>query len=135
MDHIDDLGGAAASIESGYMQAEIQEASVQWQQEVESKERTIVGVNAYIDPSEDATPLFRPNHEIAQEQLDRLERLRENRDVAAVDEALNHLRGQTRTDTNLMPAIIDCVRVYATLGEICHIFRDEWGEYTPVTVV
>ena len=135
MDHIDDLGGAAASIESGYMQAEIQEASVQWQQEVESKERTIVGVNAYIDPSEDATPLFRPNHEIAQEQLNRLERLRKNRDIEAVNEALNYLREQTRTDTNLMPAIIECVRVYATLGEICHIFRDEWGEYTPVTVV
>ena len=135
MNHIDDLGGAAASIESGYMQAEIQEASVQWQQEVESKERTIVGVNAYIDPSEDATPLFRPNHEIAQEQLGRLENLRKNRDITAVNETLNQLREQTRTDNNLMPAIIECVRVYATLGEICHIFREEWGEYTPVTVV
>lgn len=135
MNHIDDLGGAAASIETGYMQAEIQEASVQWQQEVESKERTIVGVNAYIDPSEDATPLFRPNHEVAQQQLDRLEELRANRDIAVVNKNLEQLREQTRTDVNLMPAIIESVRAYATLGEICEILREEWGEYTPVTVV
>jgi methylmalonyl-CoA mutase N-terminal domain/subunit len=135
MNHIDDLGGAAASIENGYMQAEIQEASIQWQQEVESKERTIVGVNAYIDPSEDATPLFRPNHEVAQQQLERLEKLRANRDITAVNKNLEHLREQTRTDVNLMPAIIESVRAYATLGEICQILREEWGEYTPVTVV
>jgi methylmalonyl-CoA mutase N-terminal domain/subunit len=135
MNHIDNLGGAAASIETGYMQAEIQEASVQWQQEVESKERTIVGVNAYIDPSEDATPLFRPNHEVAQQQLERLEKLRANRDITAVSKKLEHLREQTRTDVNLMPAIIESVRAYATLGEICQILREEWGEYTPVTVV
>lgn len=135
MNHIDDLGGAAASIESGYMQAEIQEASIQWQQEVESKERTIVGVNAYIDPSEDATPLFRPNHEIAQQQLERLDKLRANRDVTAVNKTLGQLREQTQTDVNLMPGIIESVRAYATLGEICQILREEWGEYTPVTVI
>ena len=135
MDHIDDLGGASASIETGYMQTEIQEASVSWQHEVESNERTIVGVNAFIDPSEDATPIFRPNHEVADAQLNRLAELRKNRNSEQVQSALGRLRTDANGQENLMPTIIQAVRSYATLGEICGVLRDEWGEYTPVTVV
>ena len=135
MDHIDDLGGASASIETGYMQTEIQEASVSWQHEVESNERTIVGVNAFIDPSEDATPIFRPNHEVADAQLNRLAELRKNRNSEQVQSALDRLRTDANGQENLMPSIIQAVRSYATLGEICDVLRDEWGEYTPVTVV
>jgi len=135
MDHIDDLGGASASIETGYMQTEIQEASVSWQHEVESNERTIVGVNAFIDPSEDATPIFRPNHEVADAQLNRLAELRKNRNSEQVQSALDRLRTDANGQENLMPTIIQAVRSYATLGEICGVLRDEWGEYTPVTVV
>lgn len=135
MDHIDDLGGASASIETGYMQTEIQEASVSWQHEVESNERTIVGVNAFIDPSEDATPIFRPNHEVADAQLNRLAELRKNRNSEQVQSALDRLRIDANGQENLMPTIIQAVRSYATLGEICGVLRDEWGEYTPVTVV
>jgi len=135
MDHIDDLGGASASIETGYMQTEIQEASVSWQHEVESNERTIVGVNAFIDPSEDATPIFRPNHEVADAQLNRLAELRKNRNSEQVRSALDRLRTDANGQENLMPTIIQAVRSYATLGEICGVLRDEWGEYTPVTVV
>ena len=135
MDHIDDLGGASASIETGYMQTEIQEASVSWQHEVESNERTIVGVNAFIDPSEDATPIFRPNHEVADAQLNRLAELRKNRNSEQVQSALDRLRTDANGQENLMPPIIQAVRSYATLGEICGVLRDEWGEYTPVTVV
>ena len=135
MDHIDDLGGASASIDTGYMQTEIQEASVSWQHEVESNERTIVGVNAFIDPSEDATPIFRPNHEVADAQLNRLAELRKNRNSEQVQSALDRLRTDANGQENLMPTIIQAVRSYATLGEICGVLRDEWGEYTPVTVV
>ena len=135
MDHIDDLGGASASIETGYMQTEIQEASVSWQHEVESNERTIVGVNAFIDPSEDATPIFRPNHEVADAQLNRLAELRKNRNSEQVQSALDRLRTDANGQENLMPTIIQAVRSYATLGEICGVLRDEWGEYTPITVV
>ena len=103
MDHIDDLGGAAASIETGYMQTEIQEASVSWQHEVESNERTIVGVNAFIDPSEDATPIFRPNHEVADAQLSRLAELRKNRNSGEVQSALDKLRTDANGQENLMP--------------------------------
>ena len=135
MDHIDELGGASASIETGYMQTVIQEASVSWQHEVESNERTIVGVNAFIDPSEDATPIFRPNHEVADAQLNRLAELRKNRNSEQVQSALDRLRTDANGQENLMPTIIQAVRSYATLGEICGVLRDEWGEYTPVTVV
>ena len=135
MDHIDDLGGASASIETGYMQTEIQEASVSWQHEVESNERTIVGVNAFIDPSEDATPIFRPNHEVADAQLSRLAELRKNRKSGEVQSVLDKLRTDANSQENLMPTIIEAVRSYATLGEICGVLREEWGEYTPVTVV
>ena len=125
-DHIDDLGGASASIETGYMQTEIQEASVSWQHEVESNERTIVGVNAFIDPSEDATPIFRPNHEVADAQLNRLAELRKNRNSEQVQSALDRLRTDASGQENLMPTIIQAVRSYATLGEICGVLRDEW---------
>ena len=135
MDHIDDLGGASASIETGYMQTEIQEASVSWQHEVESNERTIVGVNAFVDPSEDATPIFRPNHEVADAQLSRLAELRKNRKSGEVQSVLDKLRTDANSQENLMPTIIEAVRSYATLGEICGVLREEWGEYTPVTVV
>jgi methylmalonyl-CoA mutase, N-terminal domain len=135
MDRIDDLGGAVAAIEGGWMQSEIQEASMRWQREVETRERIIVGVNDYVDPDEDATPIFRPNLEVVAAQLDRLRDLRAGRDQTAVDASLARLRDAARGDTNLMEPIIEAVRAYATLGEMCGMLRQEWGEYVPPTVV
>ncbi|MPZ98154.1 MAG: methylmalonyl-CoA mutase [Dehalococcoidia bacterium] len=135
MDRIDDLGGAVAAIEQGYMQSEIQEASMRYQREVETKERIVVGVNEYIDPEEDATPIFRPNMEVVANQLQRLKQVRAERDQAAVDASLARLRDAARGDTNLMEPILEAVRTYATLGEMCGVLREEWGEYVPPTAV
>ncbi|MDO9445492.1 MAG: methylmalonyl-CoA mutase family protein, partial [Dehalococcoidia bacterium] len=135
MERIEDLGGAVAAIEQGWMQSEIQEASMRWQREVERKERIIVGVNDYIDPNEDATPIFRPNLEVVASQLDRLKKVRAGRDQAAADATLARLRDAARDDVNLMEPIIEAVRAYATLGEMCGVLRQEWGEYIPPTVV
>jgi len=135
MDRVEDLGGAVASIESGYMQSEIQEASVRHQREVESGERVIVGVNQYVDENEQVTPIFRPNLEVAQAQLERLAKLRAGRDHGAVDAALARLRAAARDDTNLMEPIMAAVRTYATLGEMCAVLREEWGEYVPPTAI
>ena len=135
MARVEDIGGAVAAIETGYVQAEVQEASVAWQREVESGERTIVGVNDFIDESEDATPIFRPNLAVAQAQLDSLARVRAERDTGAVEAALERLRAGARGEENLMPVIIEAVRTYATVGEMCGVLREEWGEYTPPTAV
>ena len=135
MARVEDIGGAVAAIESGYVQAEVQEASVAWQREVESGERTIVGVNDFIDEDEDATPIFRPNLAVVQAQLGSLARVRAERDAGAVDAALERLRAGARDDENLMPVIIEAVRTYATIGEMCGVLREEWGEYTPPTAV
>ncbi|MSQ41600.1 MAG: methylmalonyl-CoA mutase [Dehalococcoidia bacterium] len=135
---VDDLGGAVAAIESGYMQGEIQEAAVAYQREIESGERVIVGVNDYVDSDERRPPaLFRPANaaEILAAQLKRLRRVRAERDGAAVDASLRRLREAARGSESLMPPILEAVRAYATLGEMCGVLRQEWGEYTPPTVV
>jgi len=135
MARIEDMGGAVAAIEGGWMQSEIQEASVQWQREVESGDRIIVGVNDFIDPNENATPIFRPNLAVVESQLQRVARVRATRDQAAVTAALARLRDAARGDADLMEPIIEAVRAYATLGEMCGVLREEWGEYVPPTVV
>jgi methylmalonyl-CoA mutase N-terminal domain/subunit len=135
LDRVDDLGGAVAAIEQGYMQQEIQEASVQFQRAVETHEEIVVGVNAYVDENEDATPIFRPNLQVVEAQHERLARVRAERDQGAVDAALARLRDSARGDENMMEPIMEAVRTYATLGEMCGVLREEWGEYVPPTVV
>jgi methylmalonyl-CoA mutase N-terminal domain/subunit len=135
MHRVEDIGGSVAAIESGYMQAEVQEASVAYQREIESGERVIVGVNDFIDANEQATPIFRPNESVMQAQLKRLERVKAGREQAAVDASLRRLREAARGEQNLMEPILETVRAYATLGEMCGVLREEWGEYTPPTVV
>ena len=135
LDRVEDIGGAVPAIEGGYMQSEIQEASVAYQREVESGERTVVGVNQYVDEDEDATPIFRPNTTVIDAQLKRLAQVRGARDEAAVGSSLAGLREAARGDGSLMEPVLDAVRSYATLGELCGVLREEWGEYTPPTVV
>ncbi|MBM3139236.1 MAG: methylmalonyl-CoA mutase [Candidatus Rokubacteria bacterium] len=135
MDRIEDIGGAVAAIESGYMQSEIQEAAVRHQREVEACERIVVGVNEYADEHEQVTPIFRPNLEVVAAQAARLKQVRARRDQAAVDVSLRRLREAARGDENLMEPILEAVGAYATLGEMCGVLREEWGEYTPPTAV
>jgi methylmalonyl-CoA mutase, N-terminal domain len=136
IDRIDDFGGAVAAIESGYMQQEVQEASVRWQNEVESGKRTIVGVNRFQIEEEPEVGIFRPNPEAADAQVRQLSSLRAERDGRAVDESLAALRTASGDDAqNLMEPIMRAVRAYATVGEICGVLREEWGEYTAPTAV
>ncbi len=135
LDRVEDIGGSVAAIEGGYMQSEIQEASVAYQREVESGERIVVGVNQYIDEDEDATPIFRPNTAVIDAQLTRLAQVRGARDEAAVGSSLAGLRAAARGDAGLMEPVLEAVRSYATLGEMCGVLREEWGEYVPPTAV
>jgi len=135
IDRIEDMGGAVAAIEAGYMQGEIQEAAVRQQQEIESGARVVVGVNRFRSDEEPEPVIFRMNTELAQSQMARLQALRARRDTAAAQVALTRLREVAQGEENLMPAILDAVRAYATLGEICGELRGAWGEYRPPTVV
>jgi methylmalonyl-CoA mutase N-terminal domain/subunit len=129
------MGGSVAAIESGYMQAEIQEAAVGQQQAIESGERVVVGVNKFRSGEEPEPVIFRVNTELARSQVERLRNVRATRDTAKAQAALQQLNAVARTDENLMPAMLDAVRAYATLGEICGELRGAWGEYRPPTVV
>jgi methylmalonyl-CoA mutase, N-terminal domain len=136
MDQVEAMGGAIAAIEAGFMQQQIQEASVQWQQDVESGRRTLVGVNRFRAAEEPEVGIFRPNPEAARAQIEALNHLRAERDARAVDASLAGLRSSARDESeNMMPAIMEAVRAYATVGEICGVLREEWGEYTPPQVI
>ncbi len=135
IDRVEDMGGSVAAIESGYMQTEIQEAAVAHQRAIESGERIVVGVNRFRSGEEPEPVIFRVNTELARAQVERLAAIRARRDTGAVAESLHRLGTAARGQDNLMPAILDAVRAYATLGEICSELRKAWGEYRPPTVV
>jgi methylmalonyl-CoA mutase N-terminal domain/subunit len=135
LDRVEDMGGSVAAIESGYMQAEIQEAAVRQQQEIESGERVVVGVNKFRSEEEPEPVIFRVNTELARAQIERLHRVRAERDTGAAQASLRRLGEAARGDDNLMSSILEAVRAYATLGEICGELRTVWGEYRPPTVV
>ena len=123
---IDSLGGAAAAIEQGYQQREIQEASHRYQREIESNERTIVGINKFISPSPKIT-LSRVGSEVEIKQKEKLIQLKKNRDNAKVSQTLNHLENVARCKDNTMPALIKCVQAYTTIGEMCDVLRKVFG--------
>ena len=126
---IDDLGGMIEAIEAGYPQREIAESAYRFQREVELGERKVVGVNDRTGEDGAAVETLYIDEAAAAEQCDRLAALRAGRDGAAVSRALDRLRETARGDGNLMPRLIDAVRAYATLGEMCDALRDVWGEY------
>jgi methylmalonyl-CoA mutase N-terminal domain/subunit len=135
LDRVEDMGGAVAAIEAGYMQQEIQEAAVRQQREIESGERIVVGVNRFRSAEEPEPTIFRVDTERARAQIERVRRLRAGRDGSAVEGALARLNEAAHGDENLMPAILDAVKAYATLGEICGELRTVFGEYRPPTAV
>ena len=135
LDRVEDMGGSIAAIESGYMQQEIQEAAVKQQREVESGQRVVVGVNRFRTDAEQPKAIFRVNTEAGRAQIERVERLRASRDNAAVTASLARLNEAARGDDNLMPSILEAVKSYATLGEICGELRTVFGEYRAPTVV
>jgi methylmalonyl-CoA mutase N-terminal domain/subunit len=127
---IDAMGGMVEAIEKGFPQREIQESAYQYQKAVERGDQTIVGVNKYQMKDEPAeVPILVINEGVRDRQLERLERTRSQRDAGAVANALEKLKQAARNDENSMPATIEAVRAYATLGEICDALRDVYGLY------
>jgi methylmalonyl-CoA mutase, N-terminal domain len=131
-DAIDRLGGMVDAIEAGFPQREIAEASYRFQQSVEKKEKIIVGVNGYVDENEPPHPILYIDDQAAEQQLARLEELRRTRDNQRVAETLEALREAARGAANTMYPLLDCVRAYATVGEMCDALREVWGEYEEV---
>lgn len=127
---IDEMGGAVVAIEKGYIQKEIQESAYKWQMEVESGLRTIVGVNKFQVEEEPVKGLLKVDASVGVNQAKKVQEVRAKRNQGAVDAALVALRaGAEDENVNLMPLILDAVREYATLGEICNVLRDVFGEY------
>ncbi|MCE2404898.1 MAG: methylmalonyl-CoA mutase family protein [Dehalococcoidia bacterium] len=128
IDKIDGMGGAVAALEQGYQAREIHESAYRHQREVESGDRTIVGVNRYVADTPPISGLLRVDPEQARLQVEGLRLLRQGRDGKAVTRALARLEEAARSEENTVPAILECVESYCTLGEICTVFRGVFGE-------
>jgi methylmalonyl-CoA mutase N-terminal domain/subunit len=134
-DAIDRMGGMVAAIEHGFPQKEIAEASYRFQQAVESRDKIIVGVNDYVQQDETPIPILYIDETTAERQLARLDTLRKTRDNERVRHALDTLRQTARGTGNTMYPLLDCVRAYATVGEMCDALREVWGEYEEVPLI
>jgi len=133
---IDDIGGAVVAIEQGYIQREIQESAYKWQKEVENDDRIIVGVNKFQIEEKPVEGLLRVDASVGELQKKKLADLRAKRDNVAVNAALAALEsGCSDENVNLMPLIMDAVKTYATLGEICGVMRKVFGEYQAVATL
>ena len=126
---IDELGGAVAGVNSGYIQRRIQDSAYEYQLEVESKKQIIVGVNAYTVEEHNQPDLLKVDQAVQQAQKGRLAQIKSQRSQQAVDEALEAVRAAAQNNNNLFPPVLDAVRCYGTLGEICGVLREVFGEY------
>ena len=127
---IDKMGGAVAAIEQGYMQQEMAAHAYEYQHDVELGKRTVIGVNKFADNKKMAEQdVLTADLSVGERQVARLNKMKAGRDNAAVQAALAKLREAAKGTENLMPYLIDAVKTYATLGEICGVLREEFGEY------
>ena len=126
---IDDLGGAARAIDLGYIQKEISDSAYQYQMEIESKERIVVGVNKYQVEEEAPKGLLRVDPSVGEMQKQKISETKEKRNNEVVNEKLQALKTACQGTENVMPFILDAVKEYATLGEICGVMREVFGEY------
>jgi methylmalonyl-CoA mutase N-terminal domain/subunit len=131
LDKIDDMGGAVAAIERGFMQREIHNAAFAYQREIEAKERIVVGVNSFTTGYEPAGEILKVNPAIEEKQRSRVARVRAEREQQAAQKSLAQIEQAARDGSNLMPSIIAAVRASATLGEIADAMRRVFGEYQP----
>ena len=132
---IDAMGGAMAAIQRGFYQKQIADSAYKYQKEVESKEKTVVGVNEFITEAKVPTKLLKVDPEAEEKQVERLRRVRAERDGKKVKEALKKLRRAAEGRENLMPFMLEAVKAYATTGEISDTLREVFGEYKAMTIV
>ena len=139
LEKIEALGGAVECIENGYYHRELSEAAYRYQRQIETKDRILVGLNAYQNEGKEEIPVFRGNPETERKQIAQLQALREKRDGARVTETLSNLADAARAKENLLPKLIESVRAYATMGEICdslrEVYREVYGVYKPSQVI
>ena len=136
IDKIDSMGGVIPAIENGFFQREIADSAYKDQKMIESNERILVGVNQYtIEEDEIPIKLLRIKAEVEEEQLRRLRSMKKERSGGKVKKLLDELHGAAERDENLMPPIIKAVKMYATLGEICNVLRDVFGEYRELIII
>ena len=128
-DKVKRFGGVIPAIENGFFQREIAESAYKYQKEIDKKERTIVGVNQYKMDEELSIPILEMDEKGEHRQINRLKKLRKDRNQSKFDRNLKRLRKAAEGDENLMPYILDCVHSYATLGETCDVLREVFGEY------
>jgi len=130
LDKIAQLGGIIRAIEEGYPQREIAESAYQFQREVESGERKIVGVNSFKSERDEPISILKIDDEVAHDQIERLLAVKRSRSQAAVQEKLRAVEAACRDEgKNLMVAVLDAVKAYCTLGEVSDVFRKVWGAY------
>src|SRR2546421_6052026 len=129
IERVDELGGAVAAVESGFVQREIEDAAFEYQREVESGERTIVGVNRYAEPEAEPIELHRLDPEAERRQLERTARVRAERNADEAEDALEHVRETALGEANLLPPMREALRARCTVGEICNVLREEFGMY------
>ena len=126
---IEEMGGTLAAIEQFFIQREIQNSSYRFQKEIESLERVYVGINKYTMQEPPAANLLRVDLKVGELEAQKLRKLRAERDQQRWREALDRLGEISRSDHNVMPAVIEAVKAEATIGEICNVWREIWGEY------
>lgn len=132
LDKIEELGGAVTAVEQGYMQREIHQAAYEMQKKIESAEEIVIGMNRFTIENEQPPELLRVDPTLGEKQKAKLEKIRLRRDGVAVEQSLSSLRKAAQGKDNLMPHILKAVHLYATIGEICNVLRDEFGEYQGV---
>jgi methylmalonyl-CoA mutase N-terminal domain/subunit len=132
---IDKMGGMVEAIERGFPQREIAESSYRFQQAVESREKVIVGVNGFVQTDEPPLHILYIDESAGDKQLAKLERLKRERKGDRVARALDRLRAAAGSADNIMSPLLEAVRAYATVGEMCNVLRDVWGEYEEVPII
>jgi methylmalonyl-CoA mutase N-terminal domain/subunit len=131
---IDELGGMVEAIKQNFPQREIADASFQYQQEVDSRQRIVVGVNDYVHEDENPTPILRIDPALERKQKGRVEATKTKRDSTEVERTLDELRAAAATEANLMPAIMDCARARVSEGEMVEALQSVFGSYTELPV-
>lgn len=129
INRIDQMGGMIPAIEKGFPQKEIGNAAYTYQKQLETKEKIIVGVNKYIVEEEEPIPTLMLDENVETQQIENVKRVKAKRDNVLVKKRLDQLKKAAQGTENVMPHILDCVRAYASLGEICDVFRSVFGEY------
>ena len=132
---IDAMGGMIEAIENGYVQTEIQKAAYKFEKEMEAGKKIVVGINKFQSEEVEEPELLKIDMKIQEEQVKFLNKIRNERSSQKVDRTLSDLKKAVETDKNLIPFIIDAVKVYASVGEICNTLREVFGEYKEQVII